>query len=151
MRTVWIGPPNYLKAVKWYRQAAMHGNPVGQYNLGVMYYGGKGIKKDFAKATKWFGRAANQDFSPGQVWFAHALWLGEGIEKDTARAIIFYNKATSQGNGSGAFSLGLIYSDQGDEVAALKAFDQSLSAYEKQFGMDHIQVAKVLWHFERVL
>ena len=42
------------------KRLANQGNASAQYNLGVMYYKGEGVKKDNAKAIEWFKLAANQ-------------------------------------------------------------------------------------------
>ena len=35
----------------------------GQYNLGVMYYLGQGVPKDYVQAYKWFDLAAGMGIS----------------------------------------------------------------------------------------
>ena len=43
---------DYAEAVKWYRLAAAQGNADVQFNLGTMYYDGKGVTQDYAEAVK---------------------------------------------------------------------------------------------------
>ena len=50
---------DYVEAVKWYRKAAEQGNAEAQYNLGVMYYKGKGIPQDYILAYMSFNLAAS--------------------------------------------------------------------------------------------
>jgi len=40
--------------LKWYRLAADQGHPVGQLNLGTMYYNGQGVPKDLVEAYAWW-------------------------------------------------------------------------------------------------
>lgn len=51
---------DYKEAFKWYSKAANQGYAVAQYNLGVMYQYGYGVRQDYQKAIEWYLRAANQ-------------------------------------------------------------------------------------------
>ena len=42
------------QAVRWYKEAAKRGDEEAKYNLGRLYYEGKGTRKDYVKAAKWF-------------------------------------------------------------------------------------------------
>ena len=42
------------EAVKWFREAVKQDNEYGQYNLGLMYYNGYGVQKDFVQADLWW-------------------------------------------------------------------------------------------------
>ena len=55
---------DYAKARADYELAANQGNPVGQYNLGLIYEGGKGTQVDLAKATALYTAAAKQGYKP---------------------------------------------------------------------------------------
>jgi len=50
----------YVEAPKWYRKAAINGNPDAQYKLGLMYTYGDLGEKDSKKAYKCFKKAADQ-------------------------------------------------------------------------------------------
>ena len=57
---------DFKEAVRWYRKSADQGEAVGQYNLGRMYDGGKGVAQDYVQAHVWFelsaaGYPAGQD------------------------------------------------------------------------------------------
>ena len=45
--------PCDAEAVRWYRLAAEQGHAGAQFNLGVMYFGGRGVLKDFVLAHMW--------------------------------------------------------------------------------------------------
>ncbi|HFB4394351.1 TPA: tetratricopeptide repeat protein [Neisseria gonorrhoeae] len=38
-------------------QAAEQGNAAAQFNLGLMYYDGRGVRQDLALAQQWLGKA----------------------------------------------------------------------------------------------
>ena len=44
----------------WYKKAADKGYALAQYNLGILYEGGKGVKKDVQQAKIWYKKAADQ-------------------------------------------------------------------------------------------
>ena len=47
------------KAAKWYRKAAEQGNVNAQYQMGIYYHSGSGVRQDDAVAVTWFERAAS--------------------------------------------------------------------------------------------
>ncbi len=44
-------------------QQAEGGSPKSQVNLGQIYEGGRGVKKDLSKAFYWYERAAQQGYA----------------------------------------------------------------------------------------
>ena len=50
---------NYFEAVKWYRMAAEMGNTAGQFNLGQMYFHGRGVSINRVQAHKWCNLSAS--------------------------------------------------------------------------------------------
>ncbi|MDD9903249.1 MAG: tetratricopeptide repeat protein [Rhodospirillaceae bacterium] len=54
-RAVMMG--DYPTALKNFREAAAQGHPKAQFELGLMYEQGDGVKRDFAEAAKWYRKA----------------------------------------------------------------------------------------------
>ena len=52
---------NYVKAMKWWRKAAMHGHATAQVRLGLMYHKGHGVPKNYAEALKWYRKSAGKE------------------------------------------------------------------------------------------
>ena len=52
---------DYERAVYYLSFEADQGNPRAQYNLGLMYKNGIGVKKDFNEALGWFILGSNND------------------------------------------------------------------------------------------
>ena len=48
------------KAIFWFAKSAEQENAMAQYNLGVMYKNGQGVKQDYEKAVYWYKKAAEQ-------------------------------------------------------------------------------------------
>ena len=57
--------PDYKPAVKWFKLAAEQGNPLAQYNLGRLYYLGKGVPENLVYAHMWAQQASSNGFKMG--------------------------------------------------------------------------------------
>ena len=57
---------DYERAFTFYTIAAQNGDPISQYNLGVMYKDGKGVNKDIGEAIFWLEKASNQGLLEAQ-------------------------------------------------------------------------------------
>ena len=44
----------------WYSKAAEQGNAKGQYSLGMMFYRGRGVPKDYVLAHMWLNLATSR-------------------------------------------------------------------------------------------
>ena len=78
---------DYATALKEWRPLAEHGDALAQYNLGVMYFMGRGVPQDVVQAHLWLNLAAAQGhelarkfrdllaerMTPAQVADAHGL------------------------------------------------------------------------------
>ncbi len=53
-------PRDATEALKWYTLAAEQGHAESQFNLGIMYGKGEGVRANWAESMKWFMLAAEQ-------------------------------------------------------------------------------------------
>jgi TPR repeat protein len=53
----------YQSAAEHYKKAAEAGYAVAQFNLGIMYYRGRGVRRDYVLAYMWFNVSAAQTSS----------------------------------------------------------------------------------------
>ena len=67
-------------AVKWYRKAANQGLAYAQFNLGVMYYEGRGVPVNNVRSYMWVSKDATENLdvvkkqmTPAQIGEAQAL------------------------------------------------------------------------------
>ena len=51
---------NYDEAARWWKLAAEQGNMSAQYDLGICYYNGHGVERDFEKAMELWRKSAAQ-------------------------------------------------------------------------------------------
>ena len=54
--------PNYQYGVQWYALAAEQGHALAQYNLGRLYYLGKGVPESLIYAHMWAKQASSNGF-----------------------------------------------------------------------------------------
>jgi len=84
-------------ALQLWRPLAEHGNAAAQYNLGIMYENGRGVKRDYAEALRWYRKAVDQNYADAQINLGTMYANGEGVEQDTDEALRWYRKAAEQG------------------------------------------------------
>uniref|UniRef100_UPI000667786E tetratricopeptide repeat protein n=1 Tax=Haemophilus influenzae TaxID=727 RepID=UPI000667786E len=58
---------NYQTAFKLWLPLAEQGDANVQFNLGVMYAEGQGVKQDDFEAVKWYRKAAEQGYANAQA------------------------------------------------------------------------------------
>ena len=100
---------DYITAANWYRKAAEQGLADAQFNLGFMYYKGKGVPQNFAEAAKWYRKAAEQGYADAQVSLGLMYHDGEGVPQNFAEAAKWYRKAAEQGYADAQVLLGVMY------------------------------------------
>lgn len=81
---------------KAYRRFYAESHADVQFNLGVCYYNGDGVPKDYAEAVKWWHKAAEQNHSGAQTFLAGCYGSGYGVPKNEAEAIRWWRKAAEQ-------------------------------------------------------
>lgn len=77
---------DYQAAVKLWQPLAEKGQVDAQYNLGVMYYSGDGVKQDYVEAAKWLRMAAQQGDKPAQYYMGSMCLNGEGVKQSESEA-----------------------------------------------------------------
>ena len=89
-----------------------------QFNLGVMYYDGEGVTRDYQQAFTWFKKAADQGHARAQ--YKLGLMYCEGtafrmlgnfwhMTQDLQQATMCFKKAADQGHAEAQYSLGKAY------------------------------------------
>lgn len=142
------------RAAEWMRKAAGMGDVTAQYNLGVFYQNGIGVRKDDAEAARWFKRAAEDGDDSAQLALGRAYLRGRGVQQDYAEARRWLTAAlkngmedakeelakipgkknTSTEDGSGASSLAGTWSGKGWGGHASGLFDFDMVLREKAGG-----------------
>lgn len=77
--------------------------------LGLDYYEGKKIPKDYEKAIFFFKKALKYENRIAYFFLGSMYEKGEGVEKNYPKAIRFYNKAAKQGYIPALYNLAIMY------------------------------------------
>lgn len=98
----------FEEALHWYKEAAEGGNPGDWFEVGFMYWEGKGTQKDQAYAVSCYEKelAKNPDHMGGNNHLGRAYYLGQGVPQDYAKAFHYLSIAhDKKGSKWGAFYL----------------------------------------------
>jgi TPR repeat protein len=98
-------PPQTGEAVTLYTAAAQRGDAEAQYQLGVLYDRGMGVRPDFAQRQAWWSKAAAQGYAPALVALAELARSGDGVPKSDAEALRLYREAANRGSSEAAVEL----------------------------------------------
>ncbi|KAI4283219.1 MAG: hypothetical protein L6R38_002307 [Xanthoria sp. 2 TBL-2021] len=85
---------SFEKALVWFKRGLANGDALCQYELGLMYLNGFGVRKDPVTAADYFKEAANQDFTAAQSYLGQ-LFLDQG---DVSTAIRYFDLAARHGH-----------------------------------------------------
>ena len=106
------------------QKKAKAGDAAGQYNLGVCYANGEGVKRNQTEAVKWFRLAAEQGDANAQTNLGWCYADGIGIARDDAEAVKWFRLAAEQGDATAQYNLGWCYANgkgvAQDEAEAVK-------------------------------
>lgn len=111
-----FGRGDYARAMRQWTAAASAGDGRAMYNLGVMYFTGKGVQIDQTAAANWFGQAARAHHSGGMVNYGLMLLNGYGVSQNQAEGVSWLRQAAQAGLPSAMGLVGQIYL-QGQGVA----------------------------------
>ncbi len=95
-----------------YKIAAEKGHAGAQYRLGLLYYRGKRIAKEYETAVAWFRRAAEQGHDRAQYYLGHCYGSGRGVKKELPAALVWLNKAAEQNCVDAKNALGILYTNE---------------------------------------
>lgn len=105
-------PASYQKGMKHYhpndagaavrelKPLAEQGNAEAQFNLGSLYYQGRGVPQDYAEAARWMRKAAEQGHVSSQTTLGsiYAEGVQGAIQKDYPQALMWFVFAAAQGD-----------------------------------------------------
>lgn len=108
VQAVWAdNVPDFKKTL----QAAGQGYAAAQYNLGLMYDQGRGVRQDDAQAVQWYRKAAEQGDAEAQFNLGVMHADGRGVRQDPVQAEQWYRKAAEQGYANAQYNLGAMYAN----------------------------------------
>ncbi len=113
-------------------------DPTDQCQLGIMYYNGEGIEKNYAEAVRYYRLAADQGNANGQNGLGNCYYNGEGVEKNYAEAARQFSRVRvgSRFFSRARYNMGLALAQANDLEKASPGLDPGCEAV---FGQDHSQ------------
>ncbi len=100
---------NYALALKEVTPLAKKGHADAQHLLGLMYYMGRGVARDYKQALLWHRKAAMQGKADAQYVVGAMHYTGNAVPQDHKTAISWFRKAAEQGHAEAQHALGLMY------------------------------------------
>jgi TPR repeat protein len=112
------GEEKTVEGEKTVQERAEEGDAAGQFELGDIYYKGKGVPLDYDEALKWYRKAADQGDAEAQFALGGMYSQGQGVPKDYTKAYVFFNIAAAQGSEKGKTLRDMIKEDMPKEEIA---------------------------------
>ena len=97
---------------------AQQGFYPAQCDLGICYFTGDGVLKNYVQAVIWFRKSAEQGWAPAQCYLGICYQRGYGVRKDKVEALKWYLMSAKQDNEDAQRILGTIYENSGDGIQA---------------------------------
>ena len=77
-------------------ELAEQGDADAQFDLGVMYENGEGVRKNAVRAASWYRKAADQGSAEAQNNLGTMYEIGSGVQESLRQAMALYRKAADQ-------------------------------------------------------
>jgi uncharacterized protein len=104
---------DYPAATRLLEPLAQRGDATAQWQLGLLYYHGHGVRESDALATQWFERAARQGDARAQFqlgnMYAYGLAPARPEVEPERLAAQWYFEAARQGLADAQYSLGILF------------------------------------------
>src|SRR5271157_6236517 len=86
---------DYQRAYREWKAAADAGQAEAQFDLGVLYAQGRGVRRDLTEAAKWYRKSAEQGNAEAQFALGQLYSRGWGVPRDEADALRWFQMANS--------------------------------------------------------
>lgn len=126
----------YQEAHQLWSPLAEQGDANAQYNLGLLYRNGQGVKQNDRQALIWFTRAAQQGLLDAQYNTGLMYMDGRGVFASKVDALNWWQLAASKGHAEAQHNLAVLYAygiaTGIDTVKALELWRQSAAQGHKE-------------------
>ena len=131
---------DYAIALREWRPFAEQGDAQSQYNLGWLYFYGRGVPQDYATARQWYEKAAVQGDTRAATNVGTMYLGGYGVPQDYLTALYWLRRAADHGIAMAQGKLGVMYQEglgaTQDYVEAHKWYNLS-AANGEQMGAEY--------------
>ncbi len=156
-------PPSEPAArAAFYLARAKAGDPVAQYDVGVLYAQGDGFVQDYTSAASWFHAAAAQGNLDAEYNLGVLYERGLGVTASAVDAVNWYRSAADQNYARAQYNLALAYAEgrgtEQDFAAAARWYQRAAQQglvpaminfailYELGQGVDRSPVDAYAWY-----
>ena len=80
-----------------FQAGADRGNRISMRILGILYYNGEGVARDYTTARKWWEKAADKGDASAMSNLGSLYLGGQGVAQDSAKALELFKKAADKG------------------------------------------------------
>lgn len=88
---------DYQLALKYFKIAAEANDAIACFNLGILYYFGRGTHQDYVNAFRWFLTADKLGYPDAKINLGDLYYNGHGVAKDKQMGIKLYKEAAGFG------------------------------------------------------
>jgi TPR repeat protein len=100
---------NYALALQEIAPLARAGHADAQHVLGLMYYTGSGVQRDYKQAFEWQYKAALQGVPAAEYVIGAMYYTGNAVPQDQKLAVSWFRKSAEHGQPDARYALGLMY------------------------------------------
>jgi TPR repeat protein len=100
---------NYSLALREITPLAKAGHADAQHLLGLMYYMGRGVARDYKQAMLWHRKAAEQGKPDAQYVVGAMYYTGNAVDTDHKQAVAWFRRAAEKGHAEAQHALALMY------------------------------------------
>ncbi len=100
---------NYSRALKEITPLAKAGHADAQHLLGLMFYMGRGVARDYRQAMHWHRKAADQGKPDAQYVVGAMYYTGNAVDTDPRQAVSWFRRAAEKGHAEAQHALALMY------------------------------------------
>ncbi|MBQ7796059.1 MAG: sel1 repeat family protein, partial [Lachnospiraceae bacterium] len=93
-----ISSQEFQQAASFFHQAAEQGDSEAQYQLGLLYLEGLGVKKDEKTGAGWIQKSAAQEHNEAIRKLAWCYLNGRGVRQSLAESVKLSQKASGAGS-----------------------------------------------------
>ena len=129
----------YSKAKHCYFAAAKKGVAAAQYNIGMLYWKGTGVKQSYTKAAMYFEHKLCQDFAPALNNLGIRFLEGLEVEKNYDKAASYFKQPACEKYPLALFNQGYIHQERQELSTAVEY-------YRKAAGLGYQKAQDMLIH-----
>ncbi len=123
-----LGKGQVDEALQAFQRAAAAGDSRAMNDIGVLYYEGHGVAKDYQHAREWYEKAATAGNGSAMANLGFLYMEGFGVIRDYDQARQWYEKGAAAGSGRAMAHLGYIYREG---FGVTKDYGQARQWFEK--------------------